>query len=334
MKMQDMKIRVLGGGWYGCHIAAALIREGAQVELHETAAHLFAGASGGNPARLHLGFHYPRSRVTRAMCQETHAAFMRQYGDLTRTIACNIYAVAERDSWVDFGTYLQVLRGEVEFVRLERPAELGLRNVEGAVLTGERHIVIREARHHFTELLRDVVRFGREPNEATDADYTIDCTFCARDGVHVDRYEPCVTGLLEGPTGRAVTVMDGPFPSVYPWDDALGCSSITSAKYTPLDRCATWEQAAHVLRTVTAIEVRARVDMMIDQMAHFWPAVRDLYRVADAKLTIRAQPASGADARFVDIVDDKATRTMRIRAGKIDAILHAEGLVMERLCSL
>jgi glycerol-3-phosphate dehydrogenase len=64
-----VKIRVLGGGWYGCHIALALIGDGHEVEIHETRERIFEGASGSIPARLHLGFHYPRSRMTRAACQ-------------------------------------------------------------------------------------------------------------------------------------------------------------------------------------------------------------------------------------------------------------------------
>ena len=140
-----MRIRVLGGGWYGSHISLALKRRGHDVELHEVADHLFAGASGANPARLHLGFHYPRSKLTRAACQDHQAMFMERYGFLTRSVQVNIYAVAEHDSQVDFGTYCQVLRGEVEFVNVVKPSEFGLKGVEGALLTGERHILIHRA---------------------------------------------------------------------------------------------------------------------------------------------------------------------------------------------
>jgi hypothetical protein len=330
-----MRVRILGGGWYGCHIATALMSRGHEVELHDVASHLFAGASGGNPARLHLGFHYPRSRITRAMCQETHRAFMDRYGDLTRTVPLNVYAIAAGESLVDFGTYLQVLRGEVEFVQLERPTEIGLRHVEGAILTGERHIVIGAARQYFEAKLGEVCRFNVPPADPTEMfargfDVTIDCTFCAREGANVERYEPCVTGLLEGPTDRAITIMDGPFPSLYPWDEAAGLSSLTSAKYTPLRRCSRWGEANDVLENVSATAVDLQVRSMFDQLCHFYPIARDLYRVVGAKLSIRAQPRSGADARFVDVVWT-GPATLRVRAGKIDAILHAERLVEEAL---
>lgn len=329
-----MKIRVLGGGWYGCHIAAELIADGHVVELHEIAGHLFAGASGSNPARLHLGFHYPRSRLTRAMCQESHARFMRVYGQLTRTIPTNVYAVAAGDSLVDFGTYRQVLKGEVEFVELERPEELGLRNIEGALLTGERHIVIRQARAFYEEKLAGAVRYFMPPLEAIalDFDWTIDCTFCARDAERIDRYEPCVTGLMRGPTDRAVTIMDGPFPSLYPWDEDAGLSSLTSARYTPLERCATYEDAARVLKQTTPRDLRARCAEMWRQLCDYWPAAAAAYELADMRLGIRAMPLSGAAARLVDVIET-GPRTLRIRAGKIDAIFHAADQIREKICA-
>lgn len=329
-----MKIRVLGGGWYGCHLTSALLRLGHEVELHEIADKLFAGASGGNPARLHLGFHYPRSRLTRAMCQEQHTEFMRQYGHLTATIPCNIYAVAADHSHVDFGNYVQTLRGEVDLVALERPSELGLANVEGAVLTGERHMVIRRAREYFTNELKGHVRFGVAPDDPLALyDFTIDCTFCARESVRIDRYEVCVTGILEGSTDRAVTIMDGPFPSIYPWDEEQGLLTITSARYTPVARCGRYDEAKAIADSLLGSDIHRAIQLMREQMREYWPSSWDQFRVVEGLVKIRAMPLSGSDARLVDVVrvDD---RVLRIRAGKIDAIIYAERLVREALTCL
>lgn len=327
-----MKIRVLGGGWYGCHLALMLQRAGHEVELHEIADKLFSGASGGNPARLHLGPHYPRSKLTRALCQEHHDKFMKVYGFLTRSVPVNIYAIAHADSLVDFGTYVQVLRGEIEFVTLERPEEFGLQSVEGAILTGERHIVIDEARKYFETQLKPLIRYGlpRRDVDSKEWDWTLDCTFCANDSEGIERYEPCITAIMKGPTTKAVTIMDGPFPSLYPWDERQGLNSLTSARYTPLGRFDTYAEAKALLGSITRETIDMQVSNMVSQLASFWPESREQYALADVKLTIRAMPRSGASARLVDIVPI-GKRALRVRAGKIDAILHAEQIIRETI---
>lgn len=328
-----MKIRILGGGWYGCHIASVLHARGCEVELHEAAKDIFSGASGANPARLHLGFHYPRSKLTRAACQEHYSKFMEQYGFMTRVVPVNLYAVAAEESQLDFGTYLQVLRGDCQFIEVQDPEEFGLQNVEGAIMTGERHIVIDEARAYFKKKLGKVIQLQHPSAENVGVfyDWTIDCTFCAHDALNIDRFEPCVTALLSGPTNRAVTVMDGPFPSLYPWNEKLELSSLTSAKFTPFSKsCYTYRAAQELIKSLRKSDVRSRCKEMIMQLAKYWPESRDLYRFEDAKLSIRAMPKSGADARLVDIQQVEEKR-LRVRAGKIDAILHAGRVIVDMI---
>jgi hypothetical protein len=324
-----MRIRVLGGGWYGCHISAALLAAGHDVELHETAATLFAGASGSNPARCHLGFHYPRSFETRTACLIHQVDFMGVYGHLTRGVPVNVYAVAAESSLVDFGTYLHVLRGQADFIVIRKPEEFGLRDVEGAVLTGERHVIIDKVRTHFETLLGDRVVFGQTTANVDDPwwDLTIDCTFSALDGERIDRYEPCLTVLLEGEADRAVTIMDGPFPSIYPWDESRKLSSLTSALHTPLTKdCKRYEMAQSIIRNTPAREIEIRGELMFEQICRFWPEARDRYRIVDHRLAIRAMPKSAADTRLCDVVP-AGERSFRVRAGKIDAIFHAERVI-------
>lgn len=317
-----MKIRVLGGGFYGCHIALALSRDGHEVELHEIRDAIFGGASGSIPARLHQGFHYPRSRMTRAACQEHAAAFLAAYGHLTAAVPINLYAIAADHSLVDFDQYVRTLRGEVDFIPVD-PAEFGLRGCEGAVLTGERHIITDRARAYFEAELGPVIRYRQGPSDEREWDWTIDCTFCANSSAGVDRYEPCLVLLLKGPTDRAVTIMDGPFGSLYPWKPEEGLCSLSSARFSPFSKdCRTWPEARELLDALMPDEIQDRGIEMIDQMHEFYPAIYG-FTVADHMLSIRAMPLSGADTRLVDVAQ-AGPRSLRVRAGKIDAVIHAE----------
>jgi hypothetical protein len=326
-----MRIRVLGAGWYGCHIASALLADGHQVEVHETARTIFSGASGSIPARLHLGFHYPRSRMTRAACQVHQLGFMEHYGELTAGIRSNLYAIAQDDSLVDFDQYCRTLAGEVPFIPV-RADEYGLQACEGAVLTGERHIVTDKARAHFEALLGDIVKYEISPEafSASSYDLTVDCTFAANSAAGVDRYEPCLVLLLKGPCDQAVTIMDGPFGSLYPWDQRLGLSSLSSAKWSPFRKdIGTYAEARKFLDSLHPHEVQDRGIAMIEDFARFYPRI-NVFQVEHHLLSIRAMPKSGADTRLIDIqrVDPNL---IRVRAGKIDAVIHAGNLIREMI---
>ena len=326
-----MRIRVLGGGFYGCHLALALANDGHDVELHEIRNDIFLGASGSIPARIHQGFHYPRSRMTRAACLEHQAAFMAAYGRFTKGVRVNIYAIAANHSLVDFDQYVDSLSGEVPFIQIHDPAEYGLQNVEGAVLTGERHIVTDDVAAYFRTELKDRIKLNTAPGEldSKEFDWTIDCTFCANGNAGVDRYEPCLVVLLWGPTDTAITIMDGPFGSLYPWKERWSLSSLSSAKWTPFSKdCKTWEEANDVLQSLSEQEIGRQADAMIEDMRVFYPSLMAGRGIAEFKTSIRAMPLSGADTRLVD-VQKAGDRVLRVRAGKIDAIIHAEKAVKE-----
>lgn len=332
-----MKILIKGGGWYGCHLALALQRHDHQVKLVDRRGRLFGGASGANPARLHMGYHYPRSAVTRLSCQAHLTRFLEQYGHLSRPVELNHYAIAENDSLVDFGTYVQILRAETP-LQVEDPSEYSYRAIEGVIRVPERHLVLREVREWFEA---ELGQRGIFEGARTDglADLTIDCTFCAGSGAGIARYEPCVMGLLEGPTHQALTVMDGPFPSIYPWDELQDLSSITSASLTPLAKCATYKEAEHVLQHSSRATLDDRCDAMLEQMAKFWPACRDLYRLVDVRTGIRAQPLSASDSRYcairfaASLSPQDLGGTITVQPGKIDSVLVAEEQILQFLQS-
>lgn len=317
-------IRILGAGWYGCSIACDLIAAGHEVEIWDIADHVFAGASGAIPARLHMGAHYPRSRKTRAACQEHAAAFMERYGTFTHGVPVNLYAIARDHSLIDFPQYVRTLRGEFDFIVVDQPAEFGLENVEGAIQCGERHIVTNRARAWFEGFLDGRFKFGMPTDTGLDHlwDWTIDCTFAARDDAGIDRYEPCLVLLLEGPTDRAVTVMDGPFASLYPWSEEEGLCSLSSAKFSPFSKhCRRYGEARELIDKLMPQDIQDQGIRMIESMAQHYPAIMD-FKVADHKLSIRAMPLSGADTRLADIAQI-GPKLLRVRAGKIDAVIHA-----------
>lgn len=331
-----MRILIRGAGWYGCHLGLALLDAGHEVVVHELRPDIFLGASGNNPARLHSGFHYPRSSLTQESCTENQDNFLRSYGFLANEVKTNLYAVSEFGSLLDFGAYKKCIQKTTAWEEAN-PSYYGLRNVEGAVLVQERHIVIEKAREFFRQALKDNLLFGSQTHEdylESDYDWVIDCTFSqttATPAKVIDRYEPCLTVLLRMDTSRAITIMDGPFPSLYPWNEELGICSLTSALYTPLSKfCKSYHEASVLLAGTSKNKLMVRAKSMFRQMAYYYPEIEEseVFMNDDLKTSIRAMPSSAADARICRVVKT-GPKSMVVLAGKIDAIFHAEKQVKE-----
>jgi len=132
------RVCIIGAGWYGCHIALQLKKQGYEVVIYEKERDIFLGASGFNQFRLHKGLHYPRSYVTRMQSLKGFDHFMKHYGQLTTQVDYNLYAVANKNSWLDFGTYKQVMDQSKIYNKPFNHHHFGLINLEGSLLCNER----------------------------------------------------------------------------------------------------------------------------------------------------------------------------------------------------
>ncbi len=218
------RVAVVGLGWYGGHTALALLDAGADVTVFEAADAPFTGASGHNQNRLHQGFHYPRSHVTREQSRRGFRRFELTYPHLSRPIERNLFAIAERDSLIDFETYVDVMRAAGLRFRIEDLEATGLTNVTGVISCEERLIDTAAAAAHFRDALDGRVRFGSPVTDVTDQgtgvtvdgerfDAAVLCTW----GTFTRRadwdlyYEPCVSLIYEAlqPDEPAITMASG-----------------------------------------------------------------------------------------------------------------------------
>ncbi|PWY61714.1 FAD/NAD(P)-binding domain-containing protein [Aspergillus eucalypticola CBS 122712] len=95
---QKLDIAVIGAGWYGCHIALELKKEGHHVVVFEKQPDILQGISGTFGIRLHKGPHYPRSKPTREACRDVFEKFCHTYPELVVAHEQSIYGLGERDA--------------------------------------------------------------------------------------------------------------------------------------------------------------------------------------------------------------------------------------------
>ena len=75
------KVLVVGGGFFGLYLAWFLTQLNYKVLLFEAESDFMAHASFHNQARVHQGYHYPRSVLTALRSRETFERFVAEFPD-------------------------------------------------------------------------------------------------------------------------------------------------------------------------------------------------------------------------------------------------------------
>ena len=103
---------VIGGGFYGATIAIYLARErGLQtIVLMEREAALLQRASYNNQARVHNGYHYPRSFTTAYRSRINLPRFVQDWPQAVKTDFVKLYAIARRNSKVTASQFKRFCR--------------------------------------------------------------------------------------------------------------------------------------------------------------------------------------------------------------------------------
>ncbi len=91
---------VVGAGMYGCYIACLLREHGLRVVLLDRADKLLTRASYANQARVHNGYHYPRSVLTALRSHVNFARFVSEFRPCIDDSFQMYYAIARQHSKV------------------------------------------------------------------------------------------------------------------------------------------------------------------------------------------------------------------------------------------
>jgi hypothetical protein len=335
-----LSFAIIGGGWYGCHIATSFRALGFNVTVFEQHDRLLHLASGNNQFRLHLGFHYPRHYGTRMQSRDGFSRFVERYPSLSRPVAENLYAVPRGESLIDFLTYKLIMTSSgIEFTELsEVPSALA--NVEGCLRTPERIVMLDKARRYFGERLAPFLVLNHRVESLEEQanavyvdgrrfDFVVDATWGHFKRPPIDLYyEPTILLYYEANTTfPAITMVDGPLGSIYPTEDP-SLYTLSTVSYTPIGRFGDAEAARNALSAVSRDLVADKVTRMEAQMVRYVPGFRDVFRFVGPQLSIKTKPSGSFDDRSCYVF--KSGRTFSVMSGKIDTIFFA----VERILSL
>lgn len=257
----DVDALVIGGGFYGCRIGLALREIGFQkVSVVERESAIMRRASFVNQARVHGGYHYPRSLPTGVSSRRNYRRFVEEHSYAVVPDVRMVYGIARtsRVTASQFARFCCEIGAECREDRRARDALFDVSLIEECFSVDEiafdssriaSDLECRLAQARIDLRLGVVVRIVGADARGVDVEtsagpiraaYVFNCTYAYLDTVGAPtrssiKKELAEIALVSPPralAGRAVTVMDGPFFSSMPFP-ALHCYSLTHVRYTP-----------------------------------------------------------------------------------------------------
>lgn len=304
---------IVGGGFYGAVIAIYLAKQRGfkRIVLVESEAALLTRASYNNQARVHNGYHYPRSFTTAYRSRVNLPKFVRDWPDAITQDFTKLYAIARRNSKVtakQFELFCRKIGAKIE------PAEPALRALFEPALI-EDVFLVEEYAFDSTKLaswaareLQDcgvqihlqktITAISNRPNqilqvalkleggseELLTCRYVFNCTYSGLNQFKGDfpgtqtglKQEITEMALMQAPPaleGLGITVMDGPFFSMMPFP-ARGLHTLSHVRYTPHMH---WndKQGIDPYQKLRQYDRATRVDRMVRDVGRYLPAILD-----------------------------------------------------------
>ncbi len=336
MATNKPKILVIGSGWYGCHAALFLIKKGFDVSIVDKSNNIFVGSSFKNQNRLHLGFHYPRSEETRKESESGYKKFVKTYPQFVSDIKNNIYCVS-KDSILDYSTYCKIMCDKKKYFETIKDYDsfksafgINVDLIDGAINTQEKLINPNKVKKHFTKTLSKKLINIESPlkiqNLEKEYDYVLDCTFGQKENFNNFKYELSICLVYSSKIKNyALTMMDGPFFSIFPMDIKENLYTLTHVNYTPV--C-----VSHDINHINKMKCNFKqkplakiIRNMEKEVAVYIPYFNEMFKYESYYLSIKTKSDQKNDNRSLFWTKDG--KKISFAGGKITGIFAMEEML-------
>jgi len=303
---------VVGGGFYGAAIAIYLARQRGfrRIVLVEREGQLLSRASYNNQARVHNGYHYPRSFTTAYRSRVNLPSFVRDWPSVVKRDFIKLYAIARRNSKVTAQQFERFCREIGATIQVADQAQQSLfepRLVEQVFQVEEyafdSTLLMQWARDELQRcgvevrlrttaqslsgaggaMLKLLTRAtdGTETEELQGR-YVFNCGYSGLNQLGGEfsgtrtslKHELTEMALMQMPPELkelGITVMDGPFFSAMPFP-ARGLHTLSHVRYTPHMQ---WldRPGLDPYRKLAQYERHSRVDRMVRDVSRYIPSM-------------------------------------------------------------
>jgi len=255
---------IIGSGIYGLYAASFLAKKGLSVVVVDCDASPFLRGSYINQARVHNGYHYPRSYSTAIKSAKYFKRFLDDYGDCILFDFDQIYAVAAHYSWTNgsqFATFCSNVNVRCDEIT-NTSQYFDVNAIDKAFYT---HEFTLDAKLIGEKMYKQALDYGVKfifdagiseikaqndkyfvslnSGETFSAPWVLNATYAGVNEIHKlagfeplnIKYELCeviLCNVSENVRKVGLTVMDGPFFSLMPFGKS-GYHSLTTVAKTP-----------------------------------------------------------------------------------------------------
>ena len=262
---------IIGAGLYGMYAALFCAKRGQHVLVLEHDDAPFQRATYINQARVHMGYHYPRSLTTAVKSAGYFRRFVEDFGFCIHDKFQQIYATSDKFSWTNARQFQDFCRAagiKCEEVAASKYFKPGM--CDGAFLTQEYTYDAKILQKYYEDKLNDnsnvkiiyhawierIIKGDKsflvrtKDGSSYEAPFVLNATYASVNQV-IDlvedgtgsmekdpfdiKYELCEIILCEPSDALrdiGLTVMDGPFFSIMPFGKT-GFHSLTAVTFTP-----------------------------------------------------------------------------------------------------
>jgi hypothetical protein len=329
-----MKIIIIGGGWYGLHIAYKYQHQ-YKITILEKKDDIFTGSSYNNQNRLHLGYHYPRSYDTRQLCKNGFEKFVKDYLEVVEDITNNYYLISN-NSIIDYNTYKHIF--EYEGYVFKEKSNILFNNIQNKIFeVDEKLINHKKAKNFFKENLTNiniiynynVVKIEEKcnkiyVNDDIEGDIVLNCTYGQFKWFDDEKknnsiYEKTISYIykkIKNTDFDCITIMDGNFASLFIKDKLNNTYSLTHVKYTPLISSTNINDILQYNPDDDRLNKNRK--NMENDIKKYFPLYDEYFKYDSYILGYKIKKNDNADCRTCDIYNNG--RYISVNGGKITGI--------------
>ncbi|MEI8204585.1 MAG: FAD-dependent oxidoreductase [Bacteroidota bacterium] len=264
------QILIIGGGFFGMYLADHLMQNGCSVRLVEKEDQFMSRASYVNQARVHNGYHYPRSVLTALRSRISFPRFVNEFKECIDSEFEKYYLIGKplgkvtANQFIKFcdriGAPCELANGKIQSLTNPKLIEACFSVIEYAFDAIKlrdlmiKRIVASNIKYSLNASAETIKILGHglevklfyektQESETVYADHVFNCTYSRINYVHTkscipvvplkhEMTEMCLVDVPDQLKNIGITVMCGPFFSIMPFPP-LEVHTFSHVRYTP-----------------------------------------------------------------------------------------------------